>query len=720
MALIAVASCFNTPAAKGPDQKFMKNAAKRMWAIEPTNFNPKAEIPDSLVGDAPAVNIAVYYYCKASRDKVDEIGNGYSAPISMMLGESDIEFIERRMVKILDAGALEDLTEFKFDADVYHPIQAGITGLLTENAFGARIHKPDGNVVYVDMKNTLTETVGKKGKEAVEHKIAIPGLEVGDVLEYFRLKHFYFLGNRGIERRLELFSEYPTASLVIETSLDPSLTTEFRTFNGVEPVERMGLDLDKNEVYMWEFRNLPAFGKPQYCSVSRQMPFIGIRVRDNISKLYTPVLRSMRNPGVYMNLVTPIYLNETAEVISGLEARPEDMKYAMEILNNYRKNHPDADDKAVVDAAWLAVIYAAKFSEEKYNQFDITAFFKDVLDKLQLSTPSSIAITSSRDEVNIDEIMDYSEATPFVLVGKRAFMLPDNLALAPGELPAEYAGEKYYTMEGKRNSIFSKQSFFSSAFPKSNGGANSRNDTISISIPDTDGSELKVRLASGRVGSAKDVGVGIVFTEDFINNIENSLEIPEKSRGKHKFDTAANVELKKKNMEKIAESLFDDAKLKVENSEVTAFGNLTGNNRLCYNLDFTADGLLTPAGDELILNIGAFAGGRKSRIKDVNKQRKMSIFTAGPYLRRKSITVEIPEGYRVDPADLDQLNCNVTNLCGSFYVGASINKETGNIRLDVNHRSKSAVFSPERWEDFVALNKAIDEYAARTIVLHRE
>lgn len=720
MAFFAVALCFSASAAKGPNQKFIKNTAKKMWAVQPTGFNPKAEIPDSLVGDAPAVNIAVYYYCKASRDKVDEIGNGYVAPITMMLGESDIEFVERRMVKILDAGALEDLTEFTFDADIYHPLEAGITAFLTENAFGTRIHKPDGNIVYVDMKNTLTETVGKKGKDAVVHKIAIPGLEVGDVLEYFYFRHLYFLGNSGIDRRMELFSEYPTISMVIETSLDPALTTEFRTFNGVESVEKMGIDLNKNDVYMWEFHNLPAFGKPQFCSVSRQMPFVGMRIRDNISKLYTPTLKSSRNPGVYMNLVTPVYLNETSEVIAGLKIPPEDIKKAMEILNNYLKNHPDADKNAVVDAAWYSMVYAAYFSEKNYDQFDMAAFFKDVLDKLQLSVPSSIAIASPRDEVNIDEIMSYKEAQPFVLVGNRFFMVSENMSLAPGELPVEYAGEKYYTMEGKRNAIYSKQNFFSAGFPKSKGGANTRNDTINISIPDTESSELKVRFSSERTGSGKEIGRAIVYPEDYINSIESFLEIPEKIRGKHKYDTAANKEIKKKALEAIAKSLLDDTDVKVEKSEVTSFGNIPGKDKLSYNIDFTADGLLTPAGDELILNIGAFAGGSQSVIKNEEKPRKISIFTDGPYLKKKVITIEIPEGYKVDPADLAQLNCNVANQCGLFYVHASLNEETGNIRLDVNHRNKSAVFSPERWADFVALRKAPGEYSARTIVLHRK
>lgn len=720
VAFFAVAFCFEVSAAKGPNQKFLKNAAKKIWAVQPTGFNPKAEIPDSLVGDAPAVNIAVYYHCKASRDKVDEIGNGYVAPITMMLGESDIEIIERRMVKILDAGALEDLTEFTFDADVDAPLQAGITGFLVENAFGARVHKPDGTIVYVDMKNTLTESVGKKGKEAIEHKIAIPGLEVGDVLEYFYLRHLYFLGNSGIDRRLEIFSEYPTASLMIETSLDSSLTTEFRTFNGVEPVGKMGLDLDKNEVYMWEFHNLPAFGKPQFCSVARQMPFIGMRVRDNISRLYKPILKSLRNPGVYMNLVTPVYLAETAEVIEGLKIQPEDMKKAMDILNNYRKNHPDADTNAVADAAWLAVLYVSKFSEENYNQFDITAFFKDVLDRIQLAAPSAVAISTSRDDVDIDQIMSYKEAYPLVLVGKRAYMLSENLALAPGELPVDYAGEKYYTMEGKRNSIFSKQNFFRAAFPKSNGGANSRIDTIAISVPDAEGNMLKVSLSSVRTGSNKEIGRTLVLFEDFYNSIGDYLEIPEKMRAKHKFDTAANAELKKKAMQGIAKSLLDDADVKVEKAEVTSLGNLPGKEKLSYNIDFTADGLITPAGDELILNIGAFAGGRQIKIKDELKPRKMSIFTDGPYLRKKTIIVEIPEGYRIDPADLNQLKCNVANLCGSFYVGASIVQETGNLKLEVNHRSKSAVFAPERWNDFIALRKAAEEYAGRTIVLHRK
>lgn len=671
---------------------------------------------DSIYANAPAVNIAIYITCVSERESVGELGR-YVAPASMMLGQTNVETIFRRMVKINDASALDDLSEFTFDPDVYQDIESGIPAFVVDNAFGARIFKPDGRVIDVDMKQTLTDTEGKKGKEEVKHKIAIPGLEVGDVLEYFYLRNNYFLGNLGMQRQWNVFSSYPTASYVIETLLDPKLTTEFRTYNGIKPVETLGITDAGKEHYRWEFYDLPAMETPKYCSVARQYPFIGVRVSDNISRLYS-VNDSRRNPGVYMNLVTPVYLAEVAELMSKINIDGKDMSLASNILKNYRASHTGLTEDEIADAAWLAVLYSSLLSEKMYKPMEVISFFKDLLDKQDLQTVASLGVTTSRNDVDVDMILDTSDLTPLVMFGNRIFINHSNTSFAPGEVPSSFAGEKFYILEGSRSKVFKNQKFYLANIPKAKVSEHSRIMDVKVAVPDVDGTELKVDYKGELKGSFKNVGALLTNPDELASFCEEYLEIPDKMKQQRKYDVAKLSDFRKNVLESLPRINFGLETVKVDTAICMSNGCSPKNNVLAYNISFKTDGLLTPAGDDLILNIGALAGNMGTN-KDYKADRQMSIFADGPDNTRVNLSLAIPEGYYVDESDLETLKCNVGNLCGNFYVNAALNKDAGTVDFQINYRNKSAVYSPDKWKDFVDLKKTAADYASTTLILHR-
>ena len=124
------------------DKKLYKRAAERVWGLTEPQFDANADLSDSLYQNRSAVYIAVYTGLTAEYN-----GDG-----------------------------VRTLSSFTVDAPETRKV-GGYTLMSAKPAFGARIIKPDGNVVDVDMTEALTVTSGKKGKKDEEYKVALAGIE---------------------------------------------------------------------------------------------------------------------------------------------------------------------------------------------------------------------------------------------------------------------------------------------------------------------------------------------------------------------------------------------------------------------------------------------------------------------------------------------------------------------------------------------------------------
>jgi len=164
------------------DAKFFKKAAEKVWGMKLSDFNAKTEIPDSLYGKESAVIIAAYRNVEVKRvqqlnvNKYSHYGKAYTNAI-------DMKSISRVMIKLNDKKSVEDYSEFDIATDGREELR-GYSYQYSSSAFGARVIKPNGDIIDVDCRTAFDVKEGKKEK-TVERIVAIPGLEPGDVLEYF-------------------------------------------------------------------------------------------------------------------------------------------------------------------------------------------------------------------------------------------------------------------------------------------------------------------------------------------------------------------------------------------------------------------------------------------------------------------------------------------------------------------------------------------------------
>ena len=710
-ALITLASIY--AADKKPDMKFMNEAAKIVWSENDARFDPKTPVPYSLINNSSATIIAMSNIYDARREEATPFGP-YKGLNRQYLGETTVDFYNRRLIRINDPEAIEEYSNYKFKAKQERKIGTGFILFSIEEAIGARIYKPDGTVINVDVSEALPETEGKKDKASV-FRLTIPQLQKGDVLDIFRFNRIYMLGDQKTGTDFNIFMSVPVMSYKFEARFDKILTGEINTFNGLDASALVTRRGEERDTVFSEFCNVESFDEPRYCNRARQVPYLRVTVADNYSRVYGHPA-SARRPGLYFNLVPTIIMHEIAERYSEREIPYDDSSKAWGIVKKYLKAHPEATTDEIADACWLASRYVAIESKKSYDDWDLIALFKDVVDKAKLDVPVRLAATASRNSIPVLNIAGYDQATPMVIIGDRTYIHDGNLVYRPGETPGVYQGEIALTLDGKREKVFDQIKIGVDTLADSRVRDNSEllDVTASISL---DNNAIDFAYTNTATGLRKATGSAFLNSSDIIELTEEYLGISEKKRSKRKFDLMAIDDSRRKALEAMPEIDFDLTGIKVDSVSILCPGYLPDNETFTYRITGSADGLVTRAGNDLLVSIGNLVGASNFSKVDRSKKRDIDIYTAGPYNLRYSLTLSVPDGYTVDPSSLEQLQVNKANKCGSYFVQTTYNADNNTVSVKTMFRNNRRIFPVSVWDEFLDLRDAALAFADATIIL---
>lgn len=697
-----------------PDMKFINEAAGIVWNSTSEHFNPKAELTDSVFEGNSATFIAVDNVIEAHRNEATPFGP-YKGLNRQYLGETTIDYYNHLMVRLNDSKAIEEFADQVFGAKEEIKIGSGFIVYSKKHAFGARIHKPDGRIINVDVSTALPETEGKKNK-VKSFRLSIPELEQGDVLEYFRFIRQYFLGDQKTGLDLRIFMQYPTAYYNFTGRFDKILTTEINTFNGLDASAlTIGRGEDCDTVNA-QFINIERFDNPKYSNKYRQVPYMRIKVADNVSNVigHSP---SSRKPGLYFNLTPPVIMAEIADRYATREIPTTDTGKAWGLVKNYKKLHPEASWEEIADACWLASRYIAMESKKSYDNWDVVSLFKDVVDKANLKQPVRLAATASRNAVRVMEIAGYDQATPLVIIGDRTYLHDQNLVYRPGELPGIYQGEIALTLDGPREKVFELLKIRADTLTDSRFRDNSEHLTINASIDPDNDTRINFAYTSMATGTRKSSGSAFLNSSDIIELTEEYLGVKEKKRSKRQFDLMAIDDNRRKALEAMPEIDFDLQDITVDSVAILNPGFLPENKSFEYRITGSAEGLITRAGNDILVNIGNLVGASNYTKVDRDKPRDIDIYTSGPYNLRYTLSFKVPDGYTVDPASLEQLQKNSANLCGSYFAQSAYDEQNNTVNIITNFRNNRRIYPHTMWNEFLDIRDAAIEFADATLAL---
>lgn len=714
IALISIADVF-----AGIDKKFYNKALETVWQNDDAVFDSKTQIPDSLATANSAVIIA-------GRDTYD-VDNIVETAVFMPTGYTNrlkCTSLKRRMVKLYDAAGVEEFTEFEFDGNREIKISNSLLIYSEKNTFGARIFKPDGSVTVINIPDIAVELgKGKKGKDNKSYKVAIPGLEVGDILEYFYLTEEIAETIDLNSRNVVMCSKYPVLKHEVMITSHPDMTVEYKAYNGV-PKMQHGVDDKQRRTASLALSNIPPVNFSRYLMDYRQLPFIRINILNNTAQKFKAL--SARGGGIYGNIHTGKIYTELGDYLHDVTYESPLNGRANKILKeNFMAKNPQATPVEIADAAWLALKYAENSSKKSddmpQGSFDRALIFFDILDKLDLYPTDSIGIgfINPRNDVPTAEMASWNEPRFTVNTPDGIYYMVNDFTVKPRELPGVYNGETGGVFRGKRKNIDTSMGIAQFTIPGNKPSENTLNinDTVMI-INDN-----RISLSRGLTATGGTKQMFEPFTDNnlWCQAVEENFGIPENKRFNDKeFDKVGRNRERLTDMrEYCKESSFIGTQPdSVMSLQFSSLGISPAQPELSLNMKCEFSDLVEPLGDDISINIGKLLG-TDEKLTDNERERLLDVMFDYAMQEKRQLVLKAPEGYQFDPESVSALARKNNEIVGQFIVSPSVNAD-GDLVVQVLKRFKFATIPLQYWESVRNLIDASAAFADASVVLTRK
>lgn len=714
-AIILTCALYPTSADAGIDKKFCEKIAKKVWSDKDPLFDPNMAIPDSLLQNNSAVIMCALDDIETTNERT-----ATNFKLSGSTNRICRKYLNRMMVRIIDRSAFDDFSEFEFDAKA--SVSDGILLYDFKEAFGARIHYPDGTTRDVDINEAVEISDGKKGKDDVRYKIAVSGLTENCVLDVFKYKE------ETIEEfdldciDMNMCNYYPTMHRVIRGKFDPMLTVEYKTYNGAPTlnVDQKDSDCIRGSLHA---QMIPAIPFKKFVNAKRQLPFIRMNFLNNSSRyIYHPA--TARGGGLFYNVAPgTIYRDIFSYLKDASYESPLPARAARLVKDCYLKAHPEATPRQTADALALALRYVNSTADDK-DWSDRNAYlnllYMDALNRLKVYSPDSIgfAFFNPIDRVPTEGIATWEEPRFVTMVDGTYYDMSAPYHYPPGQMEARFNGQEGGAFVGNRKTLPRTTLASVVSVPQARTGSDRLAMAGTISI--TPDHKVRLERSMRHTGWYKDVVGNITDRYEWADSVENFLEIPANKRiqAKHRDKADRDRELHEF-FKKECKTLVGTKPDSTLSYNITARSILPGRNYVAYDVTNLIPDLVEELNPEtLMFSIGKLFGDNP-RLPEMERNRFFDGMIDAPWYEVRQLTFQIPQGYTYDPTSLESLTVNEKNAIGMFSATPSIT-DNGDLAFTVQMRVNRTTIPVDYWSDFMALLDAASDFSETRIVLMRK
>lgn len=698
-------------AAYSADNKFLSEAAKMVWEKYPEMFDATKEIPPKLMEKNDAVILAELNYLFMDFEYAqDATTRTFTRWFS----------IDRRMVKLNNERAVEEFSKHEFG----HKEKASIDWYQfagMEIGFGAKIHKPDGRVIPVDLSDAYDITEGKNDnkRNRIKKKIDISGLETGDVLDYFTIRREWVQEFDPPAFQYMINEKYPIMNLRIECNISPEITLDYKNYNGAPPFIQITTNKGRT-ILSQTFKDVPVIPNSLFIKDKRQLPFYYVRPLNCRSKIRRDFVE--RSAGVNGNLHPSFFFNQIAQRIAKVDFSNYEIRgKIMNLIKDYAKTKPDLTQKELLDIACLATLYVNVTDKKgRYDDFETALILADIVKKSPIDAKdASIAFINSRDNVPTKEICGWDMTSYGIKTGDNLYIIDTPAYLVPGEIPSVFYGEEgaAYPSDPQLIKPMSTPSLFKLPPNTSNDNTSVVNCEISI----CDGDNISVTGDISLKGDSKSLCSKFNGTMDILRETEKFFNLPDKKIFKpQKPIESSEIAIERINdaEKQLSSFLFSDADFNISQHKIVQRG-LTPDNKI-FKLEYNAKipSVVSEAGDELIFPIGKFTGSN-SRITGNERKRQMDIYLQSPYMERFNLKIKSPEGYKISEESLKAFSKNISNDIG-LLIAQAITDQNGDVSVVVQQRFVYPTLDISAWQQMLDILDARADLTEAVIIFQRE
>ena len=641
----------------------------------------------------------------------------------------------RNRVKLLDEAAVKEFSEFtfkeRFSSDKGWSRRAG------KNILGIKVVKPDGK-----------ETIINVSKEAVdadkEKKIAIPNLEIGDIIDYYLHSEEPFksqleMGFDPVERTLGDVYPIMDYKLIFQTENDFFLN--FATYNGAPELKEIpsnkggerhyefaAKDIEKNEFPRWFYPliELPCYKFQVFFARSgkfekRAEAFLSEKesiVKSTVSKedvfnYYNTKFRPYGDLGHIEKFLKGKSFSSDEEKVREVYYFTRHQYFTQYIEAFVAK---DANIFYPFDLYPNAIFFQKE--EEFINHF--MAFLKD--NKI----PYDIVIGTARYNGPITDLLIQQNITILLRVNTTnpvylEFFTPFSSA---DQFNYQLENTKAYLLQISKNKKVVDSEMIS--LPGS-----TKKDNVSKSISkvklNEDLNSIKVDRENYFSGHYKpsEQSNKLYFFDYVYDDYEKygTTSLLEKVKNKKKKDQyqkefdaliAKYKDSQKENFTNSVKEEFghdvEDYTMNIENS-----GRFGSKEPMAYKESFTIkDHYIKKAGNNIILELGKFLTSQ-IELSEKEKNRPNNIHMSFPRQIEHEIQFEIPEGYTA--SGLDKFNKNAVNETGGFVSSVTQN---GNLITIKTTKSYNNYYEPNsNWNKMIDFLEDAFQFTQEKILLKK-
>ena len=604
--------------------------------------------------------------------------------------------IIRNRIKLLDEAAVKYFSELNYNKDDSY-YSYGLSKVTNTFKLGIKIIKPDGTSNDVDTSESIEDGDG--------YKLAIPGLEKGDIIDY------YFYSN-SILGENDLYQYKPVEAIIGERypilNYQFSLHTEkdffinFNTYNGAPKLEEAPLtakekkkkkrkyrfsitDVERNDFPRWyyPFVELPClkfqvnfartgkYEKQAYAFIPKESNLIKESVDKN--EIFEFYENKFRPTGKLNQIKKFLKNNEFATNEEKVKAIYYFMRHAF--FTNYIEAFALYEAKIMTnpfDYYGKNPIYFTK--EEQFIRY-FTAVLKD--EKIDYE----IVIGTKRYNGNIKNLLLESNVNFLLKINTENPIYIDffNQNSTINQIdPLLEDSDGYSLKVVNRKNIEAIETI---KLPKSSFKQNNTTEQLNLTIAN-DFSSVHIDRLSKYLGHNKtNEQAQRLRYYDYIDEDHTKYNtLPILDKVKRKKDKAAYKEkfnalidkLKEKQKESFKEETADEYSLTLSNHnfEILSNGRFGINDPFEFKESFDLEkDLIKKAGRNYIFEVGKLIGNQIDLDKK-EKDRTDNVYMNYPRSFTNNISIAIPEGYTV--SGIDKLNKKVENETGGFISSAKI------------------------------------------------
>ncbi|KGO86615.1 hypothetical protein Q765_10355 [Flavobacterium rivuli WB 3.3-2 = DSM 21788] len=641
----------------------------------------------------------------------------------------------RKRIKLQDQASVKEFSEFSFRERFFSNKAYGWK--RGTNTIGIKVIKPDGTEKEIDVDAEAITTDQTK-------KIAIPNLEVGDIIDFYfytkePFKSFDAFGFDPVETTVA--DSYPIMDMKLTLKTENDFFINFNTYNGAPELmevspegsserryELVANDVEKNDFPRWFYPlvELPCYKFQVYFARSGKfeesaggfLPKKENIIKKNVSTddvlaYYDGRFKPYGNLG---DIKT--YLKE--HTFTSDEEKVKQVYYYTRHQYYTRFVEAFVVKEAKIMYPWEYYGMPVFFNSEEEFINHFMAFLKDQkLDyDIIVATPRNNGpIKDLLLKTNIEVLLRVNTQnpvylqffTPYTNADQVKFLIENSdayaLKVSKGKKVSDIETIKLPVSTHKDNRSERKLDVtFSADFNTVN---LIRESSLYGHLKDADQDDKMYFFDYVAEDYAK------YGTKSLLDYVKNKKK---KEQYTNEFDALKN-KLKEKQKKEFKESIESEFDFTVEDHtlEVTATGRFGAGTPFSYNEKFTVkDKLVKKAGANYVLEVGKLIG-EQVNIEEKDKKRANNIYQSYPRAYNEEVIITIPDGYTV--SGLEKLNKKVENATGGFVSTATL---TGN-KLTVKATKYYATYyePAANWKDITAFIDAAYQFTQEKILLKK-